>query len=97
MTFEDALIASMHIEIETGTLRSVGALYALALPFILAEGVPCSNSYIDIHDAVRKKWPGKREGLVALDKVKKIGWANHDKLAKLQQEQTSPERSEEDA
>lgn len=82
-TFEDALIASVHIELEHGTQRSVGALYALLLPFMCAN-FPILDKYVDIHKAIRKQWPGKRAGIDALDKIKKIGWDNHNNLAKQQ-------------
>lgn len=84
-TYEDALIASVYIELETGTQRSVGALYGLLLPFMSYKATgPLPEKYINIHKAVRKQWPGKRNGLDALDKIKTIGWKNYDKLAALQ-------------
>lgn len=89
-TFEDALIASVYIELEVGSQRSVGALYALLLPLMCDQlNLNLPEKYIDIHKAIREQWPGKREGLDALDKIKTIGWKNYAKLAALQKSEGS--------
>lgn len=85
MDLEAILIAAIYLEIEVGSQRSVGTLYALLLPFMCSPmSFPLPDKYQDIHQAIRDKWPGTSEGLKSLDKIKTIGWSNYEKLGAIQ-------------
>ena len=67
----DAIEAMCMHEITTGTQRSAGAMYGVAIiNGVTADTVRCNR----INKAIRKRWGDRDDGRGAVERVKKFGW-----------------------
>lgn len=88
----DVIAQAVLHEVANGTQRSVGALYGF---IVIGMNHDDLEKIRPINQAIMDRWPGKDEGLGALDRIKKIGWdVSKAALAEISVSAPTPEGSE---